>query len=51
MRLVDDELATSLASGGRLDVLLSAVDFAVLTDTDRGEFVAALGRILERATK
>ncbi|MBN3457549.1 hypothetical protein JNN96_26305 [Mycobacterium sp. DSM 3803] len=28
VRLVDDELANSLASGGRLDTLLSAVDFA-----------------------
>ncbi len=28
VRLIDDELATSLATGGRLDVLLSAVDFA-----------------------
>ena len=30
---------------------LSAVDLAVLTDTERGEFVAALGRIIEHATK
>lgn len=28
VRLVDDDLATSLAPGGRLDILLSAVDFA-----------------------
>ena len=30
---------------------LSAVDFAALTDAERDEFVAALGRILEHATK
>ena len=30
---------------------LSAVDFAALTDVERDEFVAALGRILEHATK
>ena len=28
VRLLDDELATSLAPGGRLDTLLSAIDFA-----------------------
>jgi hypothetical protein len=28
VRLVDDDLATSLAAGGRLDTLLSALDFA-----------------------
>lgn len=34
VRLIDDELATSLASGGRLDVLLSAVDFATSQSVD-----------------
>ncbi len=36
VRLVDDELATSLAGGGRLDVLLSAVDFATSPSVDPG---------------
>ncbi|WP_123027539.1 DUF6049 family protein [Mycolicibacterium stellerae] len=36
VRLIDDELATSLASGGRLDVLLSAVDFATSQSVDPG---------------
>ncbi len=36
VRLIDDELATSLASGGRLDVLLSAVDFATSAAVDPG---------------
>jgi hypothetical protein len=36
VRLIDDELATSLASGGRLDVLLSAVDFATSQPVDPG---------------
>ncbi|MCV7170703.1 hypothetical protein H7I41_12340 [Mycobacterium manitobense] len=36
VRLVDDELATSLAPGGRLDTLLSAVDFAVGPTVDAG---------------
>ena len=36
VRLIDDELATSLASGGRLDVLLSAVEFATSPDVDPG---------------
>jgi hypothetical protein len=36
VRLIDDELATSLASGGRLDVLLSAVDFATSPAVDPG---------------
>ncbi|RDH75612.1 hypothetical protein DVS77_25640 [Mycolicibacterium moriokaense] len=36
VRLVDDELATSLASGGRLDTLLSAIDFATSPTVDPG---------------
>ncbi len=36
VRLIDDELATSLAAGGRLDVLLSAVDFATSQSVDPG---------------
>jgi hypothetical protein len=36
VRLIDDDLATSLASGGRLDVLLSAVDFATSPSVDPG---------------
>ncbi|MGV0791299.1 hypothetical protein [Mycolicibacterium sp. XJ1819] len=34
VRLVDDELATSLATGGRLDTLLSAVEFATSPPVD-----------------
>ncbi|BBY27184.1 DUF6049 family protein [Mycolicibacterium sediminis] len=34
VRLVDDELATSLAPGGRLDTLLSAADFATSPPVD-----------------
>ena len=34
VRLVDDELATSLASGGRLDILLSAAEMATSHDVD-----------------
>jgi hypothetical protein len=34
VRLMDDELATSLAGGGRLDVLLSSVEFATSRDVD-----------------
>ena len=34
VRLMDDELATSLAGGGRLDVLLAAADFATSHDVD-----------------
>ena len=34
VRLVDDELATSLASGGRLDILLSAAEVATSHDVD-----------------
>jgi hypothetical protein len=36
VRLVDDDLATSLAPGGRLDTLLSAVDFATSPPVDPG---------------
>jgi Family of unknown function (DUF6049) len=36
VRLIDDDLATSLAPGGRLDVLLSAVDFATSPQVDPG---------------
>ena len=34
VRLTDDELATSLAAGGRLDVLLAAAEFATSHDVD-----------------
>ena len=43
VRLTDDELATSLASGGRLDVLLSAAEFATSRDVDPD---GAVGRAL-----
>jgi hypothetical protein len=36
VRLIDDELATSLAPGGRLDTLVSAVDFATSPPVDPG---------------
>ncbi|BBY18604.1 hypothetical protein MLIT_41960 [Mycolicibacterium litorale] len=36
VRLVDDELATSLAPGGRLETLLAAVDFATSPTVDPG---------------
>ncbi len=36
VRLIDDDLATSLAPGGRLDTLLSAVDFATSPPVDPG---------------
>jgi len=36
VRLADDELATSLAAGGRLDTLLSAADFATSPPVDPG---------------
>ena len=36
VRLIDDDLATSLAPGGRLDTLLSAVDFATSPQVDSG---------------
>jgi len=34
VRLMDDELATSLATGGRLDILLAAAEFATSHDVD-----------------
>jgi hypothetical protein len=34
VRLIDDDLATSLAAGGRLDTLLSALEFAVSPQVD-----------------
>ncbi|WP_055401429.1 MULTISPECIES: hypothetical protein [unclassified Mycobacterium] len=43
VRLVDDDLATSLASGGRLDVLLSAAEVATSHDVDPD---GAVGRAL-----
>jgi hypothetical protein len=43
VRLVDDELATALAPGGRLDVLLSAAEFATGRDVDPD---SAVGRSL-----
>jgi hypothetical protein len=43
VRLTDDELATELAVGGRLDVLLSAVDFATSPSVDpTGQVTSAL---------
>ena len=36
VRLTDDDLASSLAAGGRLDTLLSAVDFATTPAVDPG---------------
>ncbi|MBB2989033.1 hypothetical protein FHR72_000490 [Mycolicibacterium iranicum] len=36
VRLIDDELATSLAPGGRLDTMLTAVDFATSPQVDPG---------------
>ena len=36
MRLIDDDLAVSLAPGGRLDTLLAAVDFATGPSVDPG---------------
>lgn len=43
VRLIDDDLATSLAPGGRLDTLLSAVDFATGPTVDpAGQVRAAL---------
>jgi len=36
VRLVDDDLAASLAPGGRLDTLLSAIDFATSPPVDPG---------------
>jgi hypothetical protein len=43
VRLIDDELATSLATGGRLDILLAAAEFATSHDVDPD---AAIGRSL-----
>ena len=34
VRLIDDDLATSLAAGGRLDTLLSAIEFATSRQVD-----------------
>lgn len=36
VRLIDDDLATSLAAGGRLDALLAAADFATSPQVDPG---------------
>ena len=36
IRLIDDDLATSLATGGRLDILLTAVDFATSPEVSPG---------------
>jgi hypothetical protein len=36
VRLIDDDLAASLSPGGRLDILLSAVDFATSPQVDPG---------------
>jgi hypothetical protein len=36
VRLLDDDLASSLAAGGRLDTLLSAIDFATSPAVDPG---------------
>ncbi|HZU47419.1 MAG TPA: hypothetical protein VFA16_09260, partial [Mycobacterium sp.] len=43
VRLIDDELATALATGGRLDVLLSSAEFATSHDVDPD---GAVGRSL-----
>jgi hypothetical protein len=43
VRLVDDDLATSLAAGGRLDILLSAAEVATSHDVDPD---GAVGRAL-----
>ncbi|MGV0047084.1 hypothetical protein ACRU13_25955 [Mycobacterium colombiense] len=43
VRLVDDELATSLASGGRLDILLASAEVATSHDVDPD---GAVGRAL-----
>jgi hypothetical protein len=43
VRLTDDELATSLAGGGRLDILLSAAEFTTSHDVDPD---GAIGRAL-----
>ncbi len=36
VRLIDDDLATSLATGGRLDTMLTAVDFATSPEVNPG---------------
>jgi hypothetical protein len=36
VRLVDDDLASSLGEGGRLDTLLTAIDFATSPEVDPG---------------
>jgi hypothetical protein len=41
VRLIDDDLAVSLAPGGRLDTLLSAADFATSPTVDPGAPVAS----------
>lgn len=43
VRLVDDDLANSLANGGRLDILLSAAEFATNREVDPD---GAVGRAL-----
>ena len=43
VRLIDDDLATSLATGGRLDILLSAAEVATSHDVDPD---GAVGRAL-----
>ncbi|MBV8861722.1 MAG: hypothetical protein JO259_07670, partial [Mycobacterium sp.] len=43
VRLTDDDLATSLATGGRLEILLSAAEFATSRDVDPD---GAIGRSL-----
>ena len=43
VRLMDDDLATSLAGGGRLDILLSAAEFTTSRDVDPD---GAIGRAL-----
>lgn len=43
VRLMDDELASSLATGGRLDILLAAAEFATSRDVDSD---GAVGRSL-----
>ncbi|GAA4485013.1 hypothetical protein GCM10023094_39310 [Rhodococcus olei] len=40
VRLVDDDLATSLASGGRLEQLVAAAEFATADDLDRDHRLA-----------
>lgn len=43
IRLIDDDLATSLAPGGRLDTMLSAIDFATSPPVDPdGELTRAV---------